>query len=366
MKTIKTITCHDVYNVGAGLQAYALVTYLSSQGYDAEILNYKPEYLSRHYRLNTVSNPKYDKPLIRQMYLLAKLPRRLRALRSRKKKEFDLFSRQYLPVTQKKFHSNEELCAASPFADAYIAGSDQIWNPLFKNGKDPAFYLDFVKRGKKIAYAASFAVEELPLEMEEEVRNRLSSFDAISVRESSGAGIIHQLGLSVVKVCDPVFLLSRQDWQQLIRDNVQDHQKYLFLYDFDDSDTIRMAAHQIAASQGLRILSYFPRNDVDGVDESGPLRFLRNMAKASVVISNSFHATAFSLIFHKEFYVVGRNEAINTRMQDLLAEFGLEDRYLTHAEDVMFAAPIDWTKVDRLLALQIQQSKLFLKKSLEI
>ena len=169
MKTIKTITCHDVYNVGAGLQAYALVTYLSSQGYDAEILNYKPEYLSRHYRLNTVSNPKYDKPLIRQMYLLAKLPRRLRALRSRKKKEFDLFSRQYLPVTQKKFHSNEELCAASPFADAYIAGSDQIWNPLFKNGKDPAFYLDFVKRGKKIAYAASFAVEELPLEMEEEV-----------------------------------------------------------------------------------------------------------------------------------------------------------------------------------------------------
>lgn len=77
---ICTITCHDVYNVGASLQAYALQTYLKSLGHDVRIIDYKPDYLSQHYRLDIVSNQKYDKPFLRQAYLLAKLPGRLRIL----------------------------------------------------------------------------------------------------------------------------------------------------------------------------------------------------------------------------------------------------------------------------------------------
>ena len=77
---ICTITCHDVYNAGASLQAYALQTYLKSLGHDVKIIDYKPDYLSQHYRLDVVANPKYDKPLLKQAYLLAKLPGRLRML----------------------------------------------------------------------------------------------------------------------------------------------------------------------------------------------------------------------------------------------------------------------------------------------
>jgi hypothetical protein len=96
---IRTITCHDVYNLGAGLQAYALAAYLKAEGHDVQIIDYKPDYLSRHYQLGYVPNPRFDRPLVRQAYLLAKLPGRMKALLGKRKKHFDLFRKQYLPVT---------------------------------------------------------------------------------------------------------------------------------------------------------------------------------------------------------------------------------------------------------------------------
>ena len=103
---IRTITCHDVYNLGASLQAYALLQYLEGKGHDVQIIDYKPDYLSRHYKLWVVANPIFDKPLIKQLYLLAKLPARLWALR--RKKVFDTFTTKYLKLT-KRYNSYEEL-----------------------------------------------------------------------------------------------------------------------------------------------------------------------------------------------------------------------------------------------------------------
>ena len=211
---VKTITCHDVYNVGAGLQAYALNTWLCAQGYDAEIIDYKPPYL-RHYSLTSVPNPKYQRPVVREVYLLAKLPRRIKALSSPKKKAFDDFKKKYLKVTDKEYRSNDALKAAKQDADVYIAGSDQIWNPLFPNGKDPSFYLDFVRDARKVSYAASFAVNALPENLVPKVQAWLASFDAISVREKSGLDILSRMGYHGTVVCDPVFLLSEADWKKL-------------------------------------------------------------------------------------------------------------------------------------------------------
>ena len=98
---IKTITCHDVYNHGASLQAYALQTYLESMGHSVEIIDYKPDYLSGHYRLWTVDNPIFDKPFIKQLYLLAKLPERLISLK--RKSLFDEFTTKYLKLSNQNF-----------------------------------------------------------------------------------------------------------------------------------------------------------------------------------------------------------------------------------------------------------------------
>ncbi|WP_347915893.1 polysaccharide pyruvyl transferase family protein [Clostridium saudiense] len=94
---IKTITCHDVYNSGASLQAYALMKYLQNNGHEVEIIDYKPDYLSNHYKLSAVSNPKYEKNLILKIiYLALKLPQRILALRIKKK--YDEFKDKYLKI----------------------------------------------------------------------------------------------------------------------------------------------------------------------------------------------------------------------------------------------------------------------------
>lgn len=103
---IKTITCHDVYNYGASLQAYALMSYLKQLGHDVEIIDYKPDYLNNHYKLKVV-NPVYDKPIIKQLYLLAKLIPHLRSLK--RKKLFDTFKHNYLKITSICYANNEEL-----------------------------------------------------------------------------------------------------------------------------------------------------------------------------------------------------------------------------------------------------------------
>ena len=367
---IKTITCHHVYNVGASLQAFALQHYLESIGHETEIIDFKPPYLSRHYSLRAVNSKRYDRPVLRLLYLAAKFPRRLKALRSKKKQEFDEFRKNYLKLTKKTYHSNEELKEDCPAADAYIAGSDQIWNPLFENGKDPAFFLDFVNNGKRIAYAASFAVDGLPKDLtyRQFVTEKLSQFDAVSVREKSGVKILESLGLVGEEVCDPVFLLSSRTWEETIN-TAGSPPKYVFLYDFDNSPLIASLVKTLAEKQGLRIKSYFSCSYAEQSDESGPLEFLNNILNAELVISNSFHATAFSLIFHKDFLVIGRKEAINSRMKDLLENLELEDRFIESEKELSSqlnqVRPIDWEKIDRLLAEQITKSKAFLQNALE-
>ena len=157
---IKTITCHDVYNAGASLQSYALMTFLRNNGHDVEIIDYKPDYLSHHYDLWYIPNPKYRNILLKYPYLLAKLPGRLKDLFSQRKKDYDNFTKNYLKLTN-RYNSIEELKKNPPLADVYFAGSDQIWNTMFNNGYDPAFYLQFGDKDTiKASYAASFAVEE--------------------------------------------------------------------------------------------------------------------------------------------------------------------------------------------------------------
>ena len=153
---ISTITCHDVYNHGASLQAYALMTYLKNQGHEVQIIDYKPYYMGNLYKLSNIDNPVWEKNFItKSIYLTLKLPGRLVSLK--RKRNFDDFTKSYLNVGSYEYESNEDLKNNLPDSDAFICGSDQIWNSLHANGKDPAFYLDFVPDNKiKAAYAGKF------------------------------------------------------------------------------------------------------------------------------------------------------------------------------------------------------------------
>ena len=356
---IKTITCHDVYNLGASLQAYALAKYLKTCNHDVQIIDYKPDYLSRHYSLTWVPNPRFDRPILRQAYLLAKLPGRLKARKSLRKRRFDAFREAYLPLTAQRYASADELQANCPDADVYIAGSDQIWNPVFRNGKDPAFFLKFVPDNKKkISYAASFSVDELSQEDSERILPWLRRLDAISVREPSGVALLSNMGLSGTQVMDPVFLLPKEQWKDIAI--CPDRKDYILVYDFDNSVLVRNIATALAEQTGKKIISVFPMNGADQVwSDMGPREFLGAILNADCVISNSFHATAFSLIFQKDFYVVNREEKINTRMRDLLGSLSLSERLISVLPDE--EAPLIWHNIKEKLDSQIAVSKAFLR-----
>ena len=361
---IKTITCHDVYNSGASLQAYALMRYLEELGNEVEIIDYKPDYLNNHYKLGIIANPKYEKNLMLKMiYLTLKFPGRVLALR--KKIKYDHFRDNYLKVTKKRYISNSELKNNPPEADIFICGSDQIWNSKFNNGKDPAFYLDFVPQGKiKASYAASFATDRIEESVRDITKERINKLDYIGVREISALNILEDLGIdNGIQVMDPVFLLSKETWLNMAYE-VDKKQKYIFVYDFDGNELIKEIALKVAKKKSLKIYTVFKSDYSDKVIKGmGPIDFISYIKNAEFVISNSFHGTAFSIIFEKQFVVVNRKEAINTRMRDLLSVLKIENRLIS--ENYNFnnlIKDINYEEVNKYVNERLEISKMYLDR----
>ncbi len=363
---IKTITCHEVYNHGAVLQEYALLKHLNTLGRQAAAIHYKPDYLSGHFKLWTVTSPKWNSNLLLKLiYITIKLPIRLYHLQ--RKTNFDRFSDKYLTVDNQLYTSNEALKNKLPQADAYICGSDQIWNSYFQNGKDPTFYLDFVPDDKiKISYAASFAIDTIEESLKPFVKQKVERINHVSVRETSGLKILESLGIqNATQVIDPVFLIDDAHWKDKFVTPI--NEKYLFIYDFDTNPLITKLAVDLAKSRNLKI--YTVNQNIKYADKNfyldGPEKFLSLMYHAQYVITNSFHSVAFSLIFNKQFLVVNRSEKINTRMRDLLALFDLS--HLLVSEGFLFSdiKEINFENANKLRSEATEKAKKFLLNALK-
>lgn len=365
---IKTITCHQVYNYGASLQELALVEFLKMNGHDAESIAYKPSYLADVHKLFSCLSPKWSKNLLtRSVYISLKLPQRLKLLK--RIKNFNAFEKRYISVTKKSYMNNEELRKIKDDADVFICGSDQIWNPLFPNGKDPAFYLDFAKGSKaiKLSYAASFATDEISIENISFVKEHVSNLDFVSVREKSGQRILNDLGFNKVEqVLDPVFLLSKQKWYSYIKDEPQT-KKYILIYDFDNNLHIKKLAKKLAKQYGFLIIGV--NENLKYVDKNyylqGPSEFLGLVKNAELILTTSFHALAFGLIFKRPLGVFNRNLGINTRMRDMLHLVGLSDHLLESSKNInMSHLNIDYEIVDKKIEDHIRRSQDFLITSI--
>lgn len=364
---IKIITCQKVNNHGANLQAYALMHYLEKLGHDVEIIDYFPEYF-KHFRPLYCGTPKYAaNPVTRFAYICAKFPGRLKSYleykKSDRKKNFEAFRDKYYRLTD-TYESFEELKANPPKADLYIAGSDQIWNTMMNNGKDPAYYLQFAPKNATTAtYAASFSVSEIPDELKEQTKKYIKNIDYVSVREKSALKILDDLGvLNGQAVLDPVFLLEKKQWSK-IESNIKLDDEYVLVYDFEGSDEVKNFAVKYAQKYNLKIYSLYKNEYCDKSFENfGPDVFLSLIKNAEFIVSNSFHATAFSLIYEKEFAVIKRQEGINSRMVDLLSYVGVDDRIVDSYQE--FNA-IDFNLVKEKLEIEVEKSKDYLKEVLE-
>ncbi len=365
---ICTITCHKVYNYGACLQAYALQSYLISKGYDARIIDYVKEGTNSQFDFLYISpNSKYYS-ICKKIKLLNYLFALLNSFRvnySQKRKEkFEDFQKKYYLLTS-RYSTIKELRENPPNADIYIAGSDQIWNPLTNNGKDFSYYLAFGDSTiKRISYAASFSVssEAVTEEHVSFVKPLLHNFNKISVRESSGLDILKRVGIDGTLVLDPVFLLSRDEWCNLIPPNKPINEKYILVYHlFAESEGLEKFVKNEAIERGLKIVSINDRNrrnyaDIQ-INNAGPIEFIHYIANAEMVVADSFHATSFALIFNKDFHVFYKFENIN-RMADLLGSLGIKDRLNTEIYN-----PIEWSAVNKRIEELRQSSMYFLELS---
>lgn len=286
------------------------------------------------------------------------------------KKSFDKFDANYLHITEKTYRTTEELRDNPPKADMYIAGSDQIWNTDAPNGSMPGYYLDFgTKDIKRISYAASFGISEIANEYKAFVKEEIQKLNSISVREKSGSIILEELGFSNVDVvCDPVFLLSKDEWEKIALLSKSYNLKkgsYILLYDFIGDDQIEKFCKQLSKETGKKIVSvndFEPRYYADlNINDAGPLEFISLINHAAYVVANSFHATAFSVILEKDFYTFGlKNHRNSSRMSDFMNIVGLQNRY----QAIQGQAGINYQLVMDKLNEYITFGKSFLERNL--
>lgn len=363
---IKTITCHNVYNYGASLQAHALMDYLARQGHQVEIIDYMPSYIRKNLSLWAIGKRWNSNLLIKIAFYAYVVP--IRLLQTKTRKKFTRFNNRYLKLT-KRYNSFEELKDDTPQADVFFCGSDQIWNTQIDNGLDPAFYCGFADKGSiRASYAASFSISTLPDAYKPFVKEQLQKMDFISVREISGLNILKNLGIdNGVLVLDPVFLKPKEDWLKMCYK--PKYEPYILVYDQENNITIKRIALHISQKEKKPIVAFkdlYPRRYANYKEKyADPIDFISLISHADVVITNSFHCMAFSTIMNKSFYIVPRtHQKVNSRMVDFLQSLGISDRIIDSEQAISMVNTIDYNHVNSILSEMRKKSINYIERCL--
>lgn len=359
---------YNSFNYGGNLQAYALVTSLIESGYDAEQICYQ--------RTNDFIFGHNPTPTIKCVQLAKKIINTVRKRNIYKRERCIIgFNRNTIVHSDKIFTKNELDIIGNGY-DVLIVGSDQVWHP---QAVCDAYLLNFPSEAKRIAYAASFAVNELDREVVDYYRPCLKRFKSISVRETTGSELLHKsLGIDANVVLDPVFLLARERWEMVV-ENREINEPYVLCYFLGAGADEREAARTIANQNRLAIVN-LPYLSGKNISDRGfgkyklfdvtPGQLLGLISNAACVITDSFHASAFSILFHKPFVVFDRmtgnvRSGMESRIDTLLNTFRLQNCKGDIFNPSGMPTDCDWDKVETILAQKRKESMDFLVNALQ-
>ena len=359
-----TITFHCSYNYGSALQAYALQRFLEDNGIENEIIDYRSKDFDQ-YRLipNSVSK-KCAKQFLRTLCFFPQYMKR--------KSSFQSFLHNTLKCTNRVYRDWKDLKELGEKYDAYICGSDQIWNMDCTKGVNPAFFLEFVSEGrKKIAYAPSLAKGKFKKDYSEDLRRALKGFDAVSVREESTIPFIQSLtDKKVTAVLDPTLLLPADSYS-LKKPEMLDEEEYIFVYMLGYEEELLSYCRQLSKKYSLPVfyitdierIKY--RRELTGKDVFGatPEEFLYYIAHAKYILTTSFHATAFSILFQKQFCTLHRKHT-KARTVSLLENLGISDR--EYCPGFIMDKPVNYEEVKHKLEALKQESVHYLLDALDV
>jgi hypothetical protein len=362
MKKIRILTFHRAQNYGAVLQAYALQKHLISAHHMEDVKNIDLNTNNQKRRYSFfIKNNNFKDVLINTFRLVLFIPILI------KKNRFNSFLKNNLLLT-KTFHSSQDLIESNIQMDYCIVGSDQVFNP--NNPDWQAFYLDFENSGlNKIAYAASFGINKFSQEIESQIKKNITDFNKISCREASGSEFVEKITKSrIPTVLDPVFLLNKNQWNKLV--GIKKAKKpYILIYDLNGGEELIRIAKKINSTNKYKIFCITHKAhrfyDVDKrITSAGPEQFLQLFSSANIILTDSFHGTAFSLIFEKPFFSYIALSKKSSRITELLGLLNLEHQIITSESD-KFNLDINYDKVNQLLNDKIKFSEEFLNDALK-
>lgn len=357
MGKIGIFTYYNNYNYGSYLQSYALTNKICSIGYDACIIDFKDTtkpwnkkfqrmtFLSRLFC--SVRHPS----LFFSVYKAKKVGRVSTVCNAELKRKFDDFSSMYL-----NFYRGNYLDESF---DAYIVGSDQVWKVTLP-GLHYVLFLRFAPKHKRISYAASIGSDAIPSYNKAELKRYLLGFSSISVREDETVKLFSNLDKRITPtfVLDPVLLVGSEFWvKQMTKIRNDDYVFFYFLDPIKDkSKILDQIKYKYPDSQYLIVNNGNFFDNVDGCTliNPSPLEFVSLIYSCKAVVTDSFHGTAFSVLFKKDFYTIPRNYQLYSgqkgRLFSLLRLVGCEDRYMDNASCVESVRPINASLIDKKLS----------------
>ncbi|MEA4871383.1 MAG: polysaccharide pyruvyl transferase family protein [Synergistaceae bacterium] len=372
---IRILTFHCAKNYGAVTQAYALKTVLKRYTDDVAFINYRPLFITNRAMLEKPNNPSIKYFIIETIRKIVGVIRYHFWGYKEKIQKYVLFEKEYLlDPNQPSFTKKEQINAEG--TNYIFLGSDQIWNNKI-TFEDTAFFGDFSKgpNAKLISYAASIGLDDPGEDTSLFISKNINSIDKISVRESSAEKFIAALtSKRIENVLDPTLLLDTQEWSKLAV--LPQYNKYLLFYNMGNRELAECVAKEVAKIKGLEIVEISSGGKSirkvyshQYLGNVGPREFIGVIQNADFVVTSSFHGTAFSLIFNKQFYAIP-NPPVTSRMEDLLSKISIENRLISSLEELakrdISKDPIDYSEVNKSLELERQKSINFIENSLGV
>lgn len=367
-------------NYGMIMQCWALQKYLKKQGHDPYVIRYQPK--GAFFRTLAKKFITFSKCVVSSDYRSkVRHNKRNNEIEERKNSErcFQSFRDSYLEMSDKYYKSLRELKKEPPYADCYIAGSDQIWSGGLQVPNTWGYYLAFGSpKTKRIAYAPSFGrAGFIPKGGKIKLTKALSNFDYISCRENDAVQLCKDLGYNAVKVEDPTLLLSKDDYFTLFSDVNSKNHVFIYSVNMRSANDIYIdTIKSLFASKKIIVTTASGNNQSgeifgDGVEYlyATPGEWLALINNSDLVITSSFHGVVFSIILNKKFAFVpikGSYSKGNNRIIDLLHGLDLENMIVNSPGDYLriYNSTIDWNAVNKRKQTLTQNSITFLEKSL--
>ena len=360
-KKVAILTTHNVDNYGAILQTYSTFNYIK-QISDPIIINFENPMFKPSLKLIRYSGLSSYKSCIKDILRIRSRYSLIKKFREFIKDNLNLTSK----VSREKLNSLDFL---NNF-DVLLVGSDQVWNPDITNIKkklnsDYFFETDTSEKIRKISYASSFGGKNFQTGELEKINTYLKKFYKISVREENTLRFLNQENQKKAQsVLDPVFLTEKKSWQEMAnKSNVLTNVKnndYILVYSVVRSKMIKVITGQIKKNTNFKIITIDPNllantNNDKKVSNAGPIDFLSLFSNASFIVTDSFHGSAFSLIFEKKFLTIASDVKYSNRIIDLLNNIGCEKNIILKQSESQDLEDIEKYKISEQSKIKLDE-----------